>query len=72
MHAALQRWAQLNGCGAPSPTIWVGENVYEERYAVCADDAQVVARMTAGGGHLWLADEEAMWAFFARYARPAS
>lgn len=70
MHAALQRWAQLNGCGAPSPTIWVAPDVYEERYATCSDEAQVVARMTVGGGHFWLADEAAMWAFFARYARP--
>ncbi|MGV3580661.1 alpha/beta hydrolase family esterase [Brevundimonas sp.] len=72
MHAALQRWAQLNGCGAPSPTVWVAPAIYEERYAACADDTQVVSRMTVGGGHFWLADEEAMWAFFARYARPIS
>lgn len=69
MHAALQRWAQLNGCAGPEPTIWVAQDVYEERYAGCADDAQVVARMTVGGGHFWLADEEAMWAFFAGHAR---
>ena len=72
MHAALQRWAQLNGCGAPSPTIRVAPDVYEERYETCADDARVVARMTIGGGHFWLADEEAMWAFFTRYARAAT
>ena len=72
MHAALQRWAQLNGCTGPEPTIWVGGNIYEERYAVCADDAQVIARMTIGGGHFWLADEEAMWAFFDRHARTAT
>lgn len=70
MHAALQRWAQLNGCAGPAPTIWVAENIYEERYPACADDAQVVARMTVGGGHFWLADEEAMWAFFTGHARP--
>ena len=70
MHAALQRWAQLNGCAGPSPTVWMGENLSEERYSACADDAEVVARMTVGGGHLWLADEEAMWAFFTRHARP--
>lgn len=72
MHAALQRWAELNGCSAPSPTVWVAQDVYEERYPACADDAQVVARMTVGGGHFWLADEEAMWAFFNRYTRPVS
>lgn len=72
MHAALQRWAQLNGCAEPAPTVWVGETVYEERYAGCADDAQVVARMTVGGGHVWLADEEAMWAFFSGHARAAT
>lgn len=70
MHAALQRWAQLNGCGGPSPTVWTASGVYEERYATCTDGAQVVARMTVGGGHSWLADEEAMWAFFAGHARP--
>jgi polyhydroxybutyrate depolymerase len=72
MHAALQRWAQLNGCAGPSPTVWVAREVYEERYATCADDAQVVARVTVGGGHFWLADEAAMWAFFSGHARAAT
>lgn len=65
MHAAEQRWAQLNGCAQLRPTRWVSDTVYEEGYAACRDDADVVARITSGGGHSWVADNDAMWAFFA-------
>ena len=70
MHAAEQRWAQLNGCAAPRPTVWVTAQVYEEGYAACRDGADVVGRITAGGGHSWVADNDAMWAFFAARTRP--
>ncbi len=64
MHAAEQRWAQLNACTAPLPTRWVSDDVYEEGYAACRDGADVIGRITRGGGHSWVADNEAMWAFF--------
>lgn len=69
MHAAEQRWAQLNGCSGPRDTVWVAPQVYEEGYADCRDGAEVVGRITRDGGHSWVADNEAMWAFFARYSR---
>lgn len=69
MHAAEQRWAALNGCQAPPTTQWVAPSVYEERYSGCRSDADVVGRMTVGGGHTWLADNDALWAFVSRYRR---
>lgn len=69
MHAAEQRWAQLNGCAVVRPTAWVEPSVYEEGYSGCRDGVEVIGRITAGGGHSWVADNDAMWAFFARYAR---
>jgi len=30
---------------------------------------EVIGRVTIGAGHVWVADNEAMWAFFARYRR---
>jgi polyhydroxybutyrate depolymerase len=69
MHAAEQRWAALNGCQASPTTQWVTPSVYEERYSGCRDDADVVGRMTVGGGHTWLADNDALWAFVSRYRR---
>lgn len=69
MHAAEQRWAQINGCATVRPTRWVAPNVYEEGYADCRDDADVVAHITRDGGHSWVADNEAMWAFFSRRSR---
>jgi polyhydroxybutyrate depolymerase len=32
-------------------------------------DADVVGRITVGAGHTWVADNDAMWAFFARHRR---
>ena len=69
MHAAEQRWAALNGCQTAPTTQWVAPNVYEERYSGCQGDADVVGRMTVGGGHIWLADNDALWAFVSRYRR---
>lgn len=69
MHAAEQRWAQLNACTAPPTTLWVATGIYEERYTGCAGGADVVGRITVGGVHTWLADNDAMWAFLARFQR---
>ena len=37
---------------------------------LAADDDLAVGRITAGGGHSWVADNDAMWAFFAARTRP--
>ena len=36
MHAAEQRWAQINACRAAPTTKWVDHDTYEERYGDCA------------------------------------
>lgn len=69
MHAAEQRWAQLNGCTATPVTQWVAQGVYEERYSGCREGADMAGRITVGGGHSWVADNDAMWAFFAIHSR---
>lgn len=69
MHAAEQRWAQLNGCTTAPTTQWVAAGIYEERYSGCRGDADVAGRITVGGKHQWVVDNEAMWAFLSRYRR---
>ena len=32
--------------------------------------ADVLARITHGGGHSWVADNDALWAFFSARTRP--
>ncbi|USX29416.1 prolyl oligopeptidase family serine peptidase [Oxalobacteraceae bacterium OTU3CINTB1] len=71
MHAAEMRWAGLNRCERRPVTRRISANVYQELYDGCQDGAMVTAYITEGGGHTWLADEEAMWKFFSRYARAA-
>jgi polyhydroxybutyrate depolymerase len=69
MRAAEQRWAELDGCSGALKTRDVTPAVYEERYAPCRAGDEVVARITRGGVHDWVVDNEAMWAFLARYRR---
>lgn len=69
MHAAEQRWAQLNGCTAAPTSQWVAAGVYEERYTGCRESVDVAGRITVGGTHRWLADNEAMWAFLSQHRR---
>ena len=69
LHAAEQRWATLNGCQSAPTTLWVAPGVYEERYSACQGEADVVGRVTVGGVHTWLADNDALWAFVSRYRR---
>jgi polyhydroxybutyrate depolymerase len=69
MHAAEQRWAAINRCTATPVTRWVGEGVYEERYADCDGGAEVIGRITVGGGHSWVVDNEALWALLSRHRR---
>lgn len=60
MREALDRWAVLNGCTAAPRTRRIASNLTEQRYSGCRANAAVVARMTEGGGHVWLADNEVM------------
>ncbi|KQM30593.1 alpha/beta hydrolase family esterase [Sphingomonas sp. Leaf10] len=69
MHAAEQRWAALNRCTAAPVTRWVAPNVYEERYTACQGGADVVGRVTVGGGHSWVVDNDALWAFLSQHRR---
>lgn len=69
MHAAEARWAQVNRCTAAPTTRWVAAGVYEELYSGRRDGADVAGRITIGGAHSWVADNDAMWAFFARPRR---
>lgn len=69
MHAAQQRWAQLDGCTAAPTTRWVSPTVYEERYGACRDGSEVIARITVGGGHSWVVDNEAFWALLSQHRR---
>ncbi|WP_404711201.1 alpha/beta hydrolase family esterase [Sphingomonas sp. MMS24-J13] len=69
MRAALDRWAMLNGC-APTPIRrGISTQLYEERFGHCRQGADIVVRMTIGGTHSWLADNETMWTFFSRHRR---
>ena len=49
----------------------ISANIYQELYDGCRDGAVVTADITEGGGHIWLADDEVTWQFFARYVRAA-
>lgn len=69
MHAAEQRWATLNGCTAVPTTRWVAPKVYEERYTACRNGADVAGRITVGGGHSWVVDNDALWAFLSQHRR---
>ncbi|MES2986567.1 MAG: PHB depolymerase family esterase [Pseudomonadota bacterium] len=69
MHTAQSRWADLNTCRSGPVTRDIGPALYEERYTNCRSGADVVGRIERGGKHVWLADNEAMWAFLSRYRR---
>ncbi|HEX8300910.1 alpha/beta hydrolase family esterase [Sphingomonas sp.] len=69
MHAAQSRWADLNLCRSGPERRDLGPALYEERYTRCRGAADVVGRITRGGAHAWLADNEAMWVFLSRHRR---
>jgi len=70
MRVAETRWAELNGCkAAVTRRSVVADRVYEEGFTHCRDGADVLARVTIGGTHEWVADNEALWAFFAKHRR---
>ncbi|WP_447765188.1 alpha/beta hydrolase family esterase [Sphingopyxis panaciterrae] len=69
MAAALARWAELDGCHAGPKSIAVSEAAEEQVYTRCRGNARVAGHIAKGRGHEWVADNEAMWNFFARYRR---
>jgi len=69
MSAALARWAALDGCHGKPRTVKVATGRTDVRYGNCRAGAEVTGDILAGAGHVWTADNEAMWAFFARHRR---
>jgi polyhydroxybutyrate depolymerase len=69
MRRAEARWADLNACRRPLPERILDSGMIERGYTDCRGGAEVVARITPQAGHIWAADNEAMWAFFARHRR---
>jgi polyhydroxybutyrate depolymerase len=69
MATALTRWADLDSCRAGPVQRDLSPQLYEVRYADCRAGAEVIGRITRGAGHVWTADNEEMWAFFARHRR---
>jgi polyhydroxybutyrate depolymerase len=69
MRAAEARWAALNGCAVSLPRSRVSASVYQEGYGRCRAGADVIGRITIGGTHDWVVDNEAMWAFLSRDRR---
>jgi polyhydroxybutyrate depolymerase len=69
MRAAEERWAELNGCRATTPPSGPAKGVYSEGFTRCREGADVVARVTVGGRHEWVADNNLLWAFLAAHRR---
>lgn len=69
MTVAEARWAELNGCRTPLTRREVAPQIYEEGYTACRKHADVRARVTIGGKHDWVVDNDALWAFFAAHRR---
>lgn len=69
MATALRRWADLDLCRTGPVQRDLTDKLYEVRYANCRAGTEVAGRITRGAGHVWAADNDAMWAFFARYRR---
>lgn len=69
MRVAEARWADLNRCRAPLPPRTLPGGIAERGYRDCRGGSEVIARIDPAGGHSWVADNEAMWGFFARYSR---
>ncbi len=69
MDAALARWAELGGCRAGPLRRDLAADRYEQLYTACRAQAEVAGHITRGAGHVWTADNEAMWRFLSRYRR---
>ncbi|WP_257215028.1 PHB depolymerase family esterase [Sphingomonas sp. R-74633] len=69
MATALSRWADLDLCRAGPLQRDLDDKLYEVRYLNCRAGTEVIGRITRGAGHVWTADNDAMWVFFARHRR---
>jgi polyhydroxybutyrate depolymerase len=69
MSAALARWAELDGCHGKMRSTTLTNGRTEQHYDNCRAGAEVIGDILAGAGHVWTADNQAMWAFFARHRR---
>jgi len=69
MDSALARWAELGGCRAGPLRRDLAADRYEQLYTACRSRAEVAGHVTRGAGHVWTADNEAMWTFLSRYRR---
>lgn len=69
MDAALGRWAEIGGCRAGPLRRDLAADLYELLYTACHSRAEVAGHIKRGAGHVWTADNEAMWRFLSRYRR---
>jgi polyhydroxybutyrate depolymerase len=86
--AALERWAEINGCRRGPQTDQVTEDTTLVRYWACPRNATVEMYVVAGGGHVWpgtsfvhpqlgsatqtISASDLMWEFFRRHRLPGS
>lgn len=70
LYTAVSRWAAINGCGPVLPRYARAADVTVDAHGACRASAEVVSVIDTDGGHNWaVADNDAMWAFFARHQR---
>ncbi|WP_423606328.1 alpha/beta hydrolase family esterase [Sphingomonas sp. MS122] len=69
MDAALARWSELNDCRAGPLRRDLAADRYEQLYTACRARSEVAAQVTRGAGHVWTADNDAMWRFLSRHRR---
>lgn len=69
MDAALARWSELNDCRAGPLRRDLAADRYEQLYTQCRVRAEVAGHITRGAGHVWTADNEAMWRFLSQHRR---
>ncbi len=69
MLAGMTRWAELDRCRKGPVAQALGPVRWEYGWSDCSQGAEVIAHMVTGAGHSWVADNESLWAFFARHSR---
>lgn len=70
LDAAVARWATINGCGPALPRYHRAADVTVDARGGCNARSELVSVIDTDGGHNWtVADNDAMWAFFARHRR---
>jgi polyhydroxybutyrate depolymerase len=69
MSVALARWAELDGCHGRLRSTTLTNGRTEQHFDNCRAGSEVIGDVLAGAGHVWTADNQAMWAFFARHRR---